>query len=52
MREAVDFISTGKLDVSNFWTKGYSRGTEWRDAFADATNRTNGYARGYIDWRK
>jgi hypothetical protein len=52
MREAVDFISTGKLDVSNFWTKGYSRSTEWRDAFADATNRTNGYARGYIDWRK
>ncbi len=52
MREAVDFISTGQLDVSKFWTKGYSRSTEWRDAFADATNRTNGYARGYIDWRK
>lgn len=52
MREAVYFISTGQLDVSNFWTKGYSRSTEWRDAFADAVNRTNGYARGYIDWRK
>ena len=52
MREAVDFISSGQLDVSNFWTKGYSRSTDWRDAFADATNRKNGYARGYIDWRK
>jgi D-arabinose 1-dehydrogenase-like Zn-dependent alcohol dehydrogenase len=52
MREAVDFISTGQLDVSKFWSKGYSRSTEWRDAFVDATNRTNGYARGYIDWRK
>jgi hypothetical protein len=52
MREAVDFISTGQLDVSKFWTKGYNRSTEWRDAFADAVNRTNGYARGYIDWRK
>jgi threonine dehydrogenase-like Zn-dependent dehydrogenase len=52
MREAVELISAGKLDVSNFWTKGYSRSTEWNNAFADATNRKNGYARGYIDWRK
>ena len=52
MHEAVQLISVGQLDVSNFWTKGYSRHTEWRDAFADAVNRSNGYARGYIDWRK
>jgi len=52
MREAVDFIHNGQLDVANFWTKGYNRSTQWRDAFTDAADRKNGYARGYIDWRK
>lgn len=51
MLEAVSQIETGKLNVDNFWTKGYSRNTEeWRLAFIDSLNRPNGFNRAFIYW--
>lgn len=53
MKMAVKMIESNSLmSVDKFWTKGYSRSTEWQNAFVDAVDRSNGYARGYIDWRK
>lgn len=50
MELAVEWIRDGKLNVDNFWTKGYNRTTEWPQAFADGANRPAGYSRGYIKW--
>lgn len=50
MHEAVFLIQTGKLNVDNFWTKGYNRETEWQQAFLDGLNRPKNYNRGYISW--
>ena len=50
MELAVEWIQNGKLNVDNFWTKGYNRNTEWHQAFADGANRPAGYSRGYIKW--
>ena len=50
MELAVEWIQDGKLNVDNFWTKGYNRTTEWPQAFADGANRPAGYSRGYIKW--
>ena len=50
MELAVEWIQDGKLNVDNFWTKGYNRSTEWHQAFADGANRPLGYSRGYIKW--
>ena len=50
MTLAADWVSSGKLDVSHFWTKGYDRNTEWQQAFADGLNRPANYSRGYIKW--
>jgi threonine dehydrogenase-like Zn-dependent dehydrogenase len=50
MDQAVDMIECGKLDVDSFWTQGYNRETEWKQAFADGVNRPQNYTRGYIEW--
>ncbi len=50
MRKAVELIHSGKIDVSSFWTKGYDRNTEWKEAFNEGLNRPKGYSRGYIKW--
>ena len=50
MHEAVFLIQTGKLNVDSFWTKGYNRDTEWKQAFQDGLQRPKGYNRGYISW--
>lgn len=50
MREAVDMIECGELEVDTFWTRGYNRETEWKQAFADGVNRPENYSRGYIKW--
>lgn len=51
MLEAVSQIETGKLNVENFWTKGYNRNTEeWRLAFIDSVNRPAGFNRAFIYW--
>lgn len=51
MLEAVSQIETGKLNVDNFWTRGYNRNTEeWRLAFIDSLNRPNGFNRAFIYW--
>lgn len=51
MLEAVSQIETGKLNVDNFWTKGYNRNTdEWRLAFIDSLTRPPGFNRAYIYW--
>ena len=50
MRKAVELVHSGKIDVSSFWTKGYDRNTEWKDAFNEGLNRPKGYTRGYIKW--
>jgi D-arabinose 1-dehydrogenase-like Zn-dependent alcohol dehydrogenase len=43
-------VEEGILDVGSFWTRGYDRNTEWRQAFEDGNNRPEGYSRGYIIW--
>jgi D-arabinose 1-dehydrogenase-like Zn-dependent alcohol dehydrogenase len=51
MLEAVSQIETGKLNVENFWTRGYNRNTEeWRLAFIDSANRPKGFNRAFIYW--
>ena len=50
MKDAVWMIENGKLKVDSFWTRGYNRKTEWKQAFADGADRPNGYSRGYITW--
>jgi D-arabinose 1-dehydrogenase-like Zn-dependent alcohol dehydrogenase len=50
MLDAKFWISNGKINVDNFWTKCYNRSTEWQQAFADGMDRPNGYSRGYIKW--
>ena len=50
MQDAEYWITNGDLKVDSFWTKGYNRDTEWRQAFADGVNRPAGYSRGYIKW--
>jgi D-arabinose 1-dehydrogenase-like Zn-dependent alcohol dehydrogenase len=50
MLEAVSQIETNKLDVDNFWTRGYDRNTEWQQAFQDSLNRPAGFNRAYLVW--
>lgn len=50
MHQALFMIENGKLEVDSFWTKGYNRTTEWKQAFEDGVNRPEGYSRGYIKW--
>ena len=50
MQDAEYWISNGDLKVDSFWTKGYNRDTEWRQASADGAVRPAGYSRGYIKW--
>ena len=50
MVAAKNWIIEGKLNVDNFWTKGYNRNTEWKKAFEDGVSRTTRYSRGYIKW--
>lgn len=52
MKDAVNLIESGMLNIDNFWTKGYDRKTEWQQAFEDGNNRPEGYSRGYIKWTK
>jgi D-arabinose 1-dehydrogenase-like Zn-dependent alcohol dehydrogenase len=50
MKDAAIWIENGELEVASFWTRGYNRNTEWKQAFADGKDRPNGYSRGYIKW--
>ncbi len=50
MQDAAYWVENGDINVDSFWTKGYNRDTEWKDAFADGVNRPAGYSRGYIYW--
>lgn len=50
MIHAERWITNNQLTVDEFWTKSYSRKTEWQDAFKDGLNRSNNYSRGYIKW--
>lgn len=50
MQTAKFWIENQSLNVDNFWTKGYNRQTEWREAFEDGLNRPSNYSRGYIFW--
>lgn len=50
MQDAAYWVENGDIVVDSFWTKGYNRNTEWKDAFADGVNRPAGYSRGYIKW--
>ena len=51
MQEAKIWIKSGSLNIDRFWTRGYDRDTEWRQAFEDGINRPKGYSRGYIVWK-
>lgn len=51
MRMAGEYITHNKLNVDSFWTRGYNRDTEWKQAFNDASDRTiPNYNRGYLIW--
>ena len=50
MKDAAIWIENGELEVASFWTRGYNRNTEWKQAFADGKDRPDGYSRGYIKW--
>ncbi len=50
MECAEHWITSNKLVIDNFWTKGYSRDYEWRQAFEDGLSRPANYNRGYIRW--
>ena len=50
MELAESMITNNHVNIGDFWTKGYSRTTEWRQAFEDGLNRPNNYSRGYIKW--
>jgi threonine dehydrogenase-like Zn-dependent dehydrogenase len=50
MKDAVWMIENNYLDVDSFWTKGYSRSSEWQSAFEDGVTRPDNYSRGYISW--
>lgn len=50
MIRARQLIESGQLNVDSFWTRGYSRSREWRQAFIDGNARSAGYSRGYILW--
>lgn len=50
MINAEHWISSNKIVIDNFWTKGYSRDNEWKQAFDDGVNRPKNYNRGYIQW--
>jgi len=50
MQDAEYWITNGDLNVDSFWSKGYNRDTEWRQAFLDGVVRPAGYSRGYIKW--
>ncbi len=47
---ARNWIQDGSLVVDDLWDRGYSRETEWQQAFEDANNRNGNYGRGYIIW--
>jgi threonine dehydrogenase-like Zn-dependent dehydrogenase len=51
MIDAVWMIENKHIDVDKFWTRAYTRNTEWQQAFADGKDRPNDYNRGYITWR-
>lgn len=50
MEEAARWIEQNDLNVDQFWTRGYSRETEWAKAFYDGAHRPVAYSRGYIYW--
>ena len=50
MELAESMITNNHVDIDDFWTKGYSRTTEWQQAFEDGLNRPDNYSRGYIKW--
>jgi D-arabinose 1-dehydrogenase-like Zn-dependent alcohol dehydrogenase len=50
MQDAAYWVENGDINVDSFWSKGYNRNTEWKDAFTDGVNRPAGYSRGYIKW--
>jgi len=49
---AATWVRRGILDVDGLWTQGYSRDTQWQQAFADGLHRPPNYSRGYLDWRQ
>lgn len=50
MRETVEDIKSGILDVDWVWTFGYAE-SRIEKAFYDGSHRTSDYCRGYVDWR-
>jgi len=50
MKYAKRWIEEDYLKVDKFWTKGYNRTTEWKQAFEDGLHRPTGYSRGYLKW--
>ena len=50
MDTAVRWINEGRINIDNFWSRGYDRNTEWQQAFTDGLNRPQGYSRGYLIW--
>lgn len=50
METAAQLIQQNEINVDKFWTQGYNRDTEWKNAFSDSNNRIPGFGRAYIKW--
>lgn len=50
MEYSANWITSGELNIDNFWTREYNRSTEWKKAFEEGLHRSEGYSRGYIKW--
>ena len=51
MRDAVRWVQNGDIRVDEFWSTGYNRETNWKQAFADGVDRPTNYSRGFIYWK-
>ena len=50
MKAALTLVSTYPKEFDHFWSIGYDRDTEWKQAFIDGANRPERYSRGYLKW--
>jgi len=51
MEQAALMVQQKEINVDRFWSKGYDRDTEWKNAFSDSKNRKPDFGRAYIRWR-
>lgn len=50
MMRALQLVENNRDTIDKFWTRGYDRDSEWKQAFSDSLNRPPGFSRAYIVW--